>query len=311
MITIKRTLSTIVITLLFVFESSSAIKDSLFATVGQKAITKSDIVNEIKLILILSGQEFASEQRDQLQSAAVKSTIKRNIKAVEIEKFKNLQYDEKELEQRLNSIAANINMDLATLKNTLIANDIDFSAVVDQIKTELKWNTLIFQLYKDRLSINIEEIDEQLKQIDKNKKINEYLISEIIFKPKNTEKIESEINEIKDKINNLGFESVAMDISVSESAIRGGDLGWVNERVISQKFKDQIIKTAIGSVSEPIFLSEGILLFKIRDKRAIKVFENIEEAKKKIVNAEKSKILNIHSLSHYDKVKRSVLIKYY
>ena len=311
MITIKRTLSTIVITLLFVFESSSAIKDSLFATVGQKAITQSDIVNEIKLILILNGQEFSSEQRDKLQSAAVKSTIKRNVKAIEIEKFTNLQYDEKELEQRLNSIAANINMDLATLKNTLIANDIDFSAVVDQIKTELKWNTLIFQLYKDRLSINIEEIDEQLKQIDKNKKINEYLISEIIFKPKNTEKIESEINEIKDKINNLGFESVAMDISVSESAIRGGDLGWVNERVISQKFKDKIIKTSIGSVSEPIFLSEGILLFKIRDKRAIKVFENIEEAKKKIVNAEKSKILNIHSLSHYDKVKRSVLIKYY
>ena len=78
----------------------------------------------------------------------------------------NLQYDKKELEQRLNSIATNINMDLATLKNTLIANDIDFSAVVDQIRTELKWNTLIFELYKDRLSINIEEIDEQLKQID-------------------------------------------------------------------------------------------------------------------------------------------------
>ena len=81
MITIKRTLSTIVITLLFVFESSSAIKDSLFATVGQKAITQSDIVNEIKLILILNGQEFSSEQRDKLQSAAVKSTIKRNVKA--------------------------------------------------------------------------------------------------------------------------------------------------------------------------------------------------------------------------------------
>ena len=153
MITIKRTLSTIVITLLFVFESSSAIKDSLFATVGQKVITQSDIVNEIKLILILSGQEFVAEQRDQLQSAAVKSTIKRNVKAIEIEKYTNLQYDEKELEQRLNSIAANINMDLATLKNTLIANDIDFSSVIDQIKTELKWNTLIFQLKFQKQSL--------------------------------------------------------------------------------------------------------------------------------------------------------------
>ena len=92
MIIIKRILSTIVITLLFVFESNAAIKDSLFATVGQKAITQSDIVNEIKLILILNGQEFSVDQRDQLQSAAVKSTIKRNVKAIEIEKFGNLEY---------------------------------------------------------------------------------------------------------------------------------------------------------------------------------------------------------------------------
>lgn len=311
MIIIKRILFVITITLLFIFESNSAIKDSLFATVGQRAITQSDIVNEIKLILILNGQEFTAEQRNQLQSAAVKSTIKRNIKAIELEKFTNLGYDEKELEQRLNSIAANINMDVATLKNTLITNNIDFSAVVDQIKIELKWNTLIFELYKDRLSINIEEINEQLKQIDKEKKINEYLISEIIFKPKNTEKIESVINEIRDKIDKHGFETVAMDISVSESAIRGGNLGWVNERAISKEFKDKITKTPVGSVSEPIFLSEGILLFQIRDKRSTKAFENLEDAKKKIVNAEKSKMLNIHSLSHYDKVKRSVLIKYY
>ena len=35
-----------------------AIKDSLFATVGNKAITQSDIINEIKIILILTGQGF-------------------------------------------------------------------------------------------------------------------------------------------------------------------------------------------------------------------------------------------------------------
>ena len=29
------------------------------------------------------------------------------------------------------------------------------------------WNSLIFQLYKDRISINVEEIEEQLKNIQK------------------------------------------------------------------------------------------------------------------------------------------------
>ena len=50
-------------------------------------------------------------------------------------------------------------MDLDTFKNTFIANGIPFSHVTDQIQIELLWNSLIFQIYKDRLSININELD--------------------------------------------------------------------------------------------------------------------------------------------------------
>ena len=64
----------------------TTIKDGLFATVGNKAITHSDIVNEIKIILILKGQSFSEDKRKQLQSAAIRSTIKRNIKQIAIEK---------------------------------------------------------------------------------------------------------------------------------------------------------------------------------------------------------------------------------
>ena len=41
----------------------AAIKDSLFATIGNKAITRSDIINEIKIILILNGQGFVDEEK--------------------------------------------------------------------------------------------------------------------------------------------------------------------------------------------------------------------------------------------------------
>ena len=56
-----------------------AIQDSLFATVGNKAITQSDIINEIKIILILTGQSFSEDIREQLQAGAVQSSIQRII----------------------------------------------------------------------------------------------------------------------------------------------------------------------------------------------------------------------------------------
>ena len=43
----------------------------------------------------------------------------------------------------------------------------------------------------------------------------------------------------------------------------------------------------------------------------MKKFENLEEAKNDLVQAEKKKILNMHSLSHYDNLKRSTTINYY
>ena len=79
MINIKKIIILILLSLISLKTSNAAIKDSLFATVGNKAITKNDIVTEVKTILILSGQDFSEDKRDELQTAAIKSIIKRNI----------------------------------------------------------------------------------------------------------------------------------------------------------------------------------------------------------------------------------------
>ena len=311
MINIKNTISAIIILFFCLVESNALIKDSLFATVGNKAITRSDIVNEIKTILILNGQNFSQDYAQQIESAAIQSTIKRNIKQIEIEKYNYLKFNHADLNNELNQLASNINVNLDTLKNTFIANGINFSDVNNQIRTELLWNSLIFNLYKDRLSININEIDEQLKLIQNKKEMEEYLISEIIIKPISKDKLQSKIKEIKNKISIEGFEKVAINLSISETALKGGDLGWISENVISETFRSKIINTPVGHISAPIILPQGILFFKLRDKRKLKKFVNLEDAKNQLVNAEKTKILKMHSLSHYENLKRSIPIQYY
>ena len=52
-----------------------------------------------------------------------------------------------------------------------------------------------------------------------------------------------------------------MDLSVTETAIKGGDLGWINENVLSKEFKSKIITTKTGEISEPVILKEGIFIY--------------------------------------------------
>jgi peptidyl-prolyl cis-trans isomerase SurA len=289
----------------------TTIEDGLFATVGNKAITKSDVLNEIKLILILNNKIFSEEERKKLQQIAVKSIIKRYVKQIEIERNNFLEFNQQDVKKEILRLANNINVDVETLKKICASNQLDFSIIEDQIKIELLWNSLIFQLYKDRLSVNLDEIDEQLKLIQNKKEIEEYLISEIVIKTVEKDKLESVIRELKNKIKIEGFESVAISLSISDSASRGGNLGWIKENLISKKLLSIIANTPPGNISEPILLPRGILIFKVRNKRKIEKNINIEETKNELVNSEKTKILNMHSSAHYNNIRSSVSVKFF
>ena len=100
-----------------------------------------------------------------------------------------------------------------------------------------------------------------------------------------------------------------MRLSISQTAIKGGDLGWLSENTISKNFKSIILETSVGSLSKAILLKDGILIFKVWDKRKIEEKINLEELKNEIVSNEKTKQLNMYSKTHYDNLKRSIAIK--
>ena len=289
----------------------TTLKDGLFAIVENKAITRSDIVNKIKSILILNNMTYSDENRNELQQMAVQSVIKQTIKQIEINKNDFLEFNQQDLNNELNRIASKIGMNVEALKKICISNGLDFSIIENQIKTDLLWNSLIFYFYRNRISVNLNEIDEQLKLYQNKKEFDEYLISEIIIKPVEKNKLESKIEKLKKEIEIEGFEKVAMRLSISQTAIKGGDLGWLSENRISKNFKSIIFNTSVGNLSKPILLKDGILIFKVRDKRKIEEKINLEELKNEIVNNEKTKQLNMYSKTHYDNLKRSIAIKFF
>lgn len=311
MIKLQKKIFILIFAFFLTAESKAAIIDKIFATVGDKVITRSDVINEIKTILILNNQIYTEDIKEKLDNAAVQSLTNRLIKKIEIEKYPNLRFKKEDVFEEIKNYASNLNMDVDSFKQIFVTNEINFSLIVERIETDLLWNSLIFAIYKSRLSVNLDEINDQLLSFSKKKKIEEYLISEIVIKPVEEDKIKSTIKSLKEEIKNKGFESVAIEKSISDTAVKGGNLGWVSENSISTDLKSKIINTKVGEISEPFFLPKGILFFKVKDKRVVENTINLEEAKKSIVKAEKMKMLNMFSLSHFDKLRRSITIVFY
>ena len=97
MIKIKKIFFVVLLILAPFLNAHSSIKDALFITVGDRAITKSDIIDEIKIILILNNMAYSEDKREELQQMAIKSSVKRNIKEIEINRIGFMEYSPKNL----------------------------------------------------------------------------------------------------------------------------------------------------------------------------------------------------------------------
>ena len=122
MIKIKKIFLTTIILLICSQYAYGVIKDSLYATVGNKAITSSDIMNEIKTILILNNKIFSQNEKKQLEAAAIQSSIQRNIKQIEIDKHPNLTFSNLDLNNQLSILAKNVKSNLKEFSSINLDN---------------------------------------------------------------------------------------------------------------------------------------------------------------------------------------------
>ena len=97
MINIKKIIFLVLISFICLEKANTEIKDSLYMTVGNKAVTQSDIINEMKIILILNKQSYSDTNKEQLHKSAVNSIITRLIKQIEVEKHDFLDFNEMQL----------------------------------------------------------------------------------------------------------------------------------------------------------------------------------------------------------------------
>ena len=103
-------------------------------------------------------------------------------------------------------------------------------------------------------------------------------------------------------------------VTFNKRAVRGNHFHKRSTQyafVISGKLKTVIANTSVGNISEPILLPNGILFFKVRDKKTIEKTVDMEKVKNQLVNSEKTKILNMHSTSHFNNLRASVTVKFF
>ena len=226
---------------LFIYNTSvfAKIENKIKIKVGNEIITSIEIDNEIKTILLLSKLESNNENIIESKKIALQILVNRLIKKIEIKKYKIEDYNKVDLVKYTERVAESLGTTRAGLKDIFKRNNLDYESFVNSHRINLLWNTLIFQLYKNQITINSVDIENELKvQFEKQSKKKEYNLSEIEII--NSEEINKNLNVVFEELKQGSFSSVAKKYSVSQTSSNGGDLGWVLETILSKKILDQI-----------------------------------------------------------------------
>ena len=297
----------IIFSIVKIENSYSASQNKIIAKVESQLISSYELKNKIKTILFLSNQELNQENINLAKSEALRSLINYKLKKQEVIKFKIPVEKNSGVDNYLKNMSMKYNTDFNGLRNIFNNEKIDFEIYMNEIMTEFAWQRLIVQIYRGKINIDQNEINEELEKVLQNKKnINEFNLAEIEFLLNNNKSIKDIYNQIKKD----GFESTAIKFSSSNSSIDGGKIGWINSNALSKEVLLLLKEMKPGDISEPLIKSNTATIFKLIDKKTVNVTDlNLEKIKNNIISKKQNDLLKLYSNSYLSKIKNNAFIQ--
>jgi peptidyl-prolyl cis-trans isomerase SurA len=285
------------------------LENKIITKIDNQIITAYELKNKILSSLVLAGEEINQENINKTKPLALQTLTSLKLKSNELVKY-NVNVSDLDLNNNLNSISKN---NLQNFKNKFLENNLNFELYKEDLRIELGWRKLIFNLYNKKVIINEIDVDNQMLKIkkEKNQQFTEYRLSEILVNYNTENEKNNKINEIKKQIIKIGFENTAFKYSESFTATNKGDLGWVNSNGLSKDIARIIKDMKINDISKPINNLNNILFLKLTNKKIVKVKnEDISEIRKKLIDSKKNELFNLYSNSHLSKLKNNATIEY-
>tara|TARA_B100000989_G_C19453900_1_gene433065 strand:+ start:60 stop:995 length:936 start_codon:yes stop_codon:yes gene_type:complete len=303
MINLRRSIILIYIFFSLVNYCYSKIELKIILKIDNEIITSLDLEKEINYLKALN-PKLSQIGSDELLLIAKKSTIKEFIKKKEIQKYKELNLQNPQINDVLNNLIKNLNFSTERQLKDYIKNfNLSIVDLKRKIEIENEWKNLIYSRYIKSVKIDKEELIKKIKKSSEEKFLKEYNLSEIVFTKKNDITLDELLKVIHESIKVNGFENTANIYSISNSSKVGGKIGWIRKDSLSDQIISKLKDLKKDDYSSPIQINNNFFIFKINEIRKIQVEIDKNKELDKMIIIETSKQLDKFSNIFYNKIK--------
>jgi peptidyl-prolyl cis-trans isomerase SurA len=238
------------------------------AVVNGDVITLNEVESRRRLLALSAGMTggTAGRANDQI----LRLLVDERLRVQEVSR-RRIPVTDQDIANAVGEIESRNGLPPGGLRENLRRQGIDPRVLYDQIRAQLGWNRLLRALLGSQANIGEAEINEYLAAARARTGQPEFLVAEI-FIPVSNPGQEAEVQRfVADIIGRLRqgapFPMVATQFSQSQTALLGGDLGWIQPERLDPEVAAVVRAMPEGAVSNPIRVPGGFVIVTLRQKR--------------------------------------------
>lgn len=242
------------------------------AVVNGDVISEADIANRARLFAISTGMPMSGDVIDRLRPQILKQLIDERLRVQEAQRRKIVIQDA-QIAAAMKEIEARNAMQPGALRAKLASDGVSTRTLVDQIRSQLAWSQMLRDAVGERVNVTENEVTEQQKLATQRVGQIEYRVAEIFIPvddPANSADAQRFAETVIAELHaGAAFPLVAAQFSQTQSALEGGQLGWVQTNQLDPAVAQIVTQMPVGAVSNPVRVPGGFSVVTLQAKREV------------------------------------------
>ncbi len=242
----------------------------ILAVVNGDIITRSDVQSRRRLFALSAGLRTEDATTAGLDAQILRLLIDERLRLQEVNR-RRIATSDQEIAEALSAIEERNGMGRGRLLEDLRRSGIEPRVMYDQLRVQIGWGRLLRALLGPQGEPSPSEVTEALNAARARVGEPEFQVSEIFIpvdNPAQTAEAQAFVDDVVSRLRRgLAFPVAATQFSQAQTALQGGDLGWVKADQLDPAVARVVTQMPPGAVSNAIRVPGGWQIVSLRQKR--------------------------------------------
>ena len=244
----------------------------IVATVNGDVISNDDVESRTRLFALSTGLPMSQDVLNRLKPQITRQLVDERLRMQELQRRKIVVAD-KQIASAIRDVEERNRMPEGALRAKLIADGVSLRTLIDQIRAQIGWMLVLREQLGEKTQITDAEIAEQERLLAAETGRPEYRVGEIFIAvddPANTADAQHFAETVISELHaGASFPVVAAQFSQNQTALEGGELGWVQPNQLDPDVARIVAQMPVGAISNPVKVPGGFSIVMLQAKREI------------------------------------------